>query len=199
MFDKKLHGFKESCVFLILRFSVFPLTTSLPPLLSLDSGTGRERMRIVWGSWEDSCWEKLQDRSMGTQQRFSDSLQCLGWGHMSRVAHPILADCLSGLPELALHLWCCDLSQKPLGLFCRYASLLCSLWGYRREPTVSVLAGQGISGENWSLFSVPKFSCQCLYPPMNGRLLLWREAMFFSLKVSRLVDRAGGRVTAAEI
>lgn len=45
---------------------------------------------------------------------------------MSRVAHPVLADCLSGLPELALHLWCCDLSQKPLGLFCRYASLLCS-------------------------------------------------------------------------
>lgn len=46
VFDKRFHGSKES--FLTLRCSVSALTICLLPFLSLGSGTGRERMMVVW-------------------------------------------------------------------------------------------------------------------------------------------------------
>lgn len=48
VFDKRFHGSKESFLFLTLRCSVSALTICLLPFLSLGSGTGRERMMVVW-------------------------------------------------------------------------------------------------------------------------------------------------------
>lgn len=110
--------------------------------------------------------------------RFSAYLQQWGWRPTARVAYPIFAGCLSVLLELVFHLWCYNLFQKSLGLFCRHASLLCSLRGDTEGNTaLSALVGVGISGETLVFLLCSHFPSKALTHPQ--RSIFAKKGCFF--------------------